>query len=116
MFLCEKCHKEGGCESNHMGFRSQGACEGCGQVTDCYDCHAYNFNKPSEVDALDNKTLISEAKVDMETLRLAKSHTLVQRRAQEAIVDAVIIGLEPEDRKVFEAYENQENPCYVEPK
>ena len=61
------------------------------------------------------KTLISEAKVDMETLRLAKSHSLVRVRAQEAIVDAVIIGLDPEDRKEFEAYENQENPCYVEP-
>ena len=50
MFLCEKCHKEGEChgeewteiEREHMSY---GACERCGQVGGCYDCHKYDFRK-----------------------------------------------------------------------
>ena len=58
------------------------------------------------------QTLTAEnVEVDMETLRLAKSpreHPLVQRRALEAIRDAVIAALYPEDRERLEAYEKEE--------
>jgi len=50
MFLCKECHKEGGCDSEHMGFRIRGACEHCRQVADCYDCHNYDFRKPKQAE------------------------------------------------------------------
>lgn len=60
----------------------------------------------------EDKTLIAEnVEVDMETLRIAKSsreHPLARHRAQAAIVEAVIKGFYPEDRKRLEAYERGE--------
>lgn len=56
------------------------------------------------------KLTAENVEVDMEILRLAQSpreHPLARRRALEAIRDAVIKGLEPEDRKRFEEYKEQ---------
>jgi len=62
-----------------------------------------------------NETLIAEnVEVDMETLRIAQSvnaHPLARHRAQETIVDSVIGALYPEDKKGFEEYQEQNNPC-----
>jgi hypothetical protein len=53
--------------------------------------------------------LIAEnVELDMETLRIAQSvneHPLARHRAQACIMEAVINGLDPEDRQRFEAYE-----------
>jgi len=53
------------------------------------------------------ETLISVVEVDMETLRIAQSlrvHPLARHRAQEEIIEAVIKGLDTEDRKALESY------------
>jgi len=63
------------------------------------------------------ETLITKVEVDMETLGLAQSlreHPLVRHRAQEEIIEAVIKGLDPEDRERFEAYQKVNDPCYSE--
>lgn len=43
MFLCDKCHDV----ARHFeGFRSRGACEVCGAVADCIDCHKQQCDAP----------------------------------------------------------------------
>ena len=51
MFLCERCHDEGKCHNEliteiEREHKSCGACERCGVVTGCYDCHNYDFRNP----------------------------------------------------------------------
>jgi len=63
---------------------------------------------PPIFSAINNKTLVAEnVEVDMETLRIAQSlrvHPLARHRAQEEIIEAVIKGLDTEDRKALESY------------
>lgn len=41
MFLCDKCHKESGCERSLHVVRSRGRCEQCGELADCVYCTDY---------------------------------------------------------------------------
>ena len=43
MFLCMECHKKS-CDMNHL-FKSRGACEDCGKISDCYDCKIHHDKK-----------------------------------------------------------------------
>lgn len=62
---------------------------------------------------METKVLNAEnVEVDMEALRIAQCvsyHPLARERAHQQIIGAVIKGLEPQDRKRFEAYEKGES-------
>jgi hypothetical protein len=56
-----------------------------------------------------------EVKVNLETLRVARyGRHLYRDVAQQRIVDAVIEGLNSEDRARLAEYERQEDPCLSE--
>jgi hypothetical protein len=48
MFLCEPCHKAGGCTRKFGEMRSRGRCECCGEGATCRDCHGYDFRRSPE--------------------------------------------------------------------
>ena len=55
--------------------------------------------------------LFAEVEIPIETLRIARSHMfhrLTRERAHQQIIEAVIKGLDPGDRKRLEAYEEGE--------
>jgi hypothetical protein len=45
MFLCDDCHKNSGCNYGFLEQFSIGACEGCGKIAECFDCHGYNLRQ-----------------------------------------------------------------------
>jgi len=61
--------------------------------------------------------LFAEVEIPIETLRIARSHMfhrLTRERTHQQIIEAVIKGLDPNDRKRLEAYENGETSTVYE--
>ena len=79
-----------------------------GTSEDGFDCtYRYYYYSPLRIEKT-TKVIAENVEVDIETLRIANCvscHHLTRKRAHQQIIEAVIKGLEPEDRGKLEAEE-----------
>ena len=75
-FYCDPCHKHI-CLCHHLvaPARSRGACEVCGEIADCVDCHFYDVRQMSDEDRAYLKT--------KETARIAKIDNAPPKQGDE---------------------------------
>ena len=76
MFICEDCHDKSACQQGFIEglMRSRGACEQCGTVSNCLDCHGYKnvpltYEERRILAGLPAKDVVQEVGAIMKTVR-----------------------------------------------